>query len=111
MTSYFDELNMAVTICDLEATILYMNHKAKKTFEKYGEESFIGKSLYDCHNEKSCEMIKSMLKNNTSNSYTIEKLGVKKLIHQTPWYQEGSVAGLIEFSIELPAELPHFIRT
>ncbi len=44
------------------------------------------------------------------NVYTIEKLGVKKLIYQTPWYQDGVFAGLVELSLEIPAEMPHFVR-
>ena len=44
------------------------------------------------------------------NSYTIEKKGIKKLIHQSPWFEDGKPAGLIEISIEIPFELPHFIR-
>jgi hypothetical protein len=55
-------------------------------------------------------MIMSMLETGASNSYTIEKDGVKKLIHQTPWRVDGVVKGLVEFSIVLPPELPHFKR-
>ena len=36
---------------------------------------------------------------------------VKKLIYQTPWYKEdGTFGGLIEYSIEIPFEMPHFVR-
>ena len=36
---------------------------------------------------------------------------VKKLIYQTPWWKEdGSFGGLIEYSIEIPFEMPHFVR-
>ena len=35
---------------------------------------------------------------------------VKKIIYQTPWKKEGEVAGLIEISIELPENLPHYVR-
>ncbi len=42
--------------------------------------------------------------------YTIEKRGQKKLIYQSPWYQNGQYRGFIELSLELPAETPHFIR-
>jgi hypothetical protein len=45
-----------------------------------------------------------------SNSYTIEKNGVKKLIHQTPWRENGEPAGLVEFSLVIPSVLPHFVR-
>lgn len=103
-----EELSSAVTVCDKEANIVYQNRKARKTFSDYGE--LMGKNLKDCHGEKSWKMILEMLESGKSNTYTIEKKGVKKMIHQTPWYEEGNLMGLVEFSIELPEEMPHFIR-
>ena len=44
------------------------------------------------------------------NIYTIEKRGVRKLIYQTVWRREGRIGGLVEFSLEIPAELPHYVR-
>ena len=36
---------------------------------------------------------------------------VKKLIYQTPWFKEdGAFGGLIEYSIEIPFDMPHFVR-
>ena len=53
-----------------------------------------------------------MLAEGTTNTYTVEKNGVKKLIHQTPWRdEEGKIAGLVEFSTVLPADMPHYVRT
>jgi hypothetical protein len=46
-----------------------------------------------------------------SNSYTIEKKGVKKLIHQMPWHENGELAGLVEFSLVIPQVMPHFVRS
>lgn len=109
---YFEGLNAAVTVCDREGTILYMNGKSVKTFAKYGGKELIGQNLTACHPGRATDKVNEMIRNGTSNSYTIEKLGVKKLIHQTPWYLEnGEVGGLVEFSIELPAEMPHFVRS
>ena len=47
----------AVVICDLEHIIIYMNPVAKERYGKWGGENLLGKSLLDCHNEKSREMI------------------------------------------------------
>lgn len=47
----------AVVICDLEHTIIYMNPAAVRRYEKWGGAALLGKSLLDCHNQKSCEMI------------------------------------------------------
>ncbi|MFH2094091.1 MAG: diguanylate cyclase, partial [Bacteroidota bacterium] len=67
-------------------------------------------SLYEFHGERASGMIRQMLSEDSSNSYTIEKAGVKKLIHQSPWYKDGKVAGLVELSIVLPLKMPHFVR-
>jgi len=65
---------------------------------------------HDCHTPESAEDIRRLIRDGASNTYTVEKDGVRKLIHQTPWYVEGGVAGLVELSIVLPASLPHRIR-
>lgn len=105
-------VSFAVTICDRKGYIIYANNKAQSVFAKYGP--LIGRNLKDCHQEKSWLTINKLMDNNESNSYTIEKLGIKKLIHQTPWYEmvsnEKIVGGLVEISIELPTDMCHFIR-
>lgn len=108
LIDYYKNVNFAVTICDKNAVVLYMNDKAKKTFERFGD--VIGKSLFNCHKPESAEKIRHMLATGSSNAYTIQKGDVKKIIYQTPWEKDGEVAGLIEISIELPENLPHFVR-
>ena len=103
---FLAELPFAVTVCDTRGTIVYMNNKSHSTFS--GE--LIGKSLFDCHNEYSARTIREIMATGIPNSYTIEKKGIKKLIHQSPWFENGKLAGLIEISIEIPFEMPHFIR-
>ncbi len=103
-------LNCAITVCDRNGILLYMNEKSQRTFEKWGGKDLIGKSLFDCHSPQSVDTIHRLMNNSESNAYTIDKNGVKKLIYQTPWYRDGEVAGMVEFSIELPAEMPHFVR-
>ena len=87
-----------------------MNEKSGKTFKKWGGLNLIGKSLADCHKPKSQETIKNLLNFAETHVYTIEKAGIKKLIYQTPWYSNGKVAGLVELSMEIPFEMPHFVR-
>ena len=75
----------------------------------------MGKNLKDCHPPKAWETIMRMISRGETNSYTIRKNGVKKLIHQTPWYKIGNdgqkiVAGMVEVSIVLPDEMPHYDR-
>lgn len=56
-----DEDKAPVVICDLEHTIIYMNPVACERYEKQGGAELLGKSLLDCHNAKSNEMINSVL--------------------------------------------------
>jgi len=106
---FFKNVNFAVTISDKEGNIIYMNNKSKVTFEK--EKSLIGSNLKDCHSTVSWEKIQELISKSDTNAYTIEKKGVKKLIYQTPWYDDNNkVAGLIELSLVIPLEMPHYIR-
>jgi len=112
MNDWIKEAPIAVTVCDGKGTITEMNLKAGKTFEKYGGTGLIGADLLNCHPEPSKTKLKAMLTAPAGpvNAYTIEKNGVKKLIYQFPFQKDGKPAGLVELSIELPFDMPHFIR-
>lgn len=103
-----EEADCAVTVCDTEGVILYMNEKARATFAQHGD--LIGRNLFDCYNERSRETIRRMLASGGTNAYTIEKQGVRKMIYQTAWRERGEIRGLVEISMELPDEMPHYIR-
>lgn len=106
---WMNQIGCAVTICDTEGKILYMNELSRKTFASHGP--LIGKNLMPCHSERSQSMIRHMLATGETNAYTIEKAGVRKLIYQTPWRDgEGKIAGMAEISIPLPGEMPHYVR-
>ena len=100
----------AITVCDTQGIIVYMNDRSAKTFEKDGGAALVGQSLMDCHSAPSQEMIRQMLETHERNVYTIEKNGMRKLIYQSPWYQNGEFAGLVEISLEIPEQMPHFVR-
>lgn len=55
--SVIDQDQASVVICDLEHKILYMNPASIKNYEKRGGNSLVGKSLLDCHNPQSQELI------------------------------------------------------
>lgn len=110
MENWKDGVNFAITVCDADGKIIEMNNKSSATFAKHGEKSLLGQSLLDCHPEPSKSKVAKMLKEPFTNAYTIEKNGVKKLIYQTPWLKDGKPAGLVELSLEIPAEMPHFVR-
>lgn len=55
--SIIDEDRCAVVICDLSHRIIYMNPAACERYSKHGGGSLTGKSLLNCHNSKSNEII------------------------------------------------------
>lgn len=100
-----EELDCAVTRCDRQGTVLYQNARSRTV-----NGDVRGRSLIPCHNERSRALIARLLAEGGTNTYTIEKQGVRKLIYQTVWRRGGEVCGLAEFSLEIPAEMPHYIR-
>ncbi len=96
----------AVSVCDTQGTIIAMNRLAIETFSKYGGKGLIGTSLFNCHPESANSLIRRLLRDQTGNTYCTEKNGVRKLVHQVPWYHEGRFAGLAETIIVLPGEVP-----
>ena len=102
------EMNCAVTVCDCDGVILYMNDKAKETFASHGD--LVGKNLMGCHNDRSKENIRTLLESGGSNAYTIEKNGLRKMIYKTSCRQDGKVAGLVEFSMVIPCDMTHYVR-
>ncbi len=108
--AWIKEFPAAITVCDVEGMLLEMNDKAAKTFEKDGGRELIGKNMLDCHPDPARGKVERLMDGQQKNVYTIEKNGVKKLIYQSPWYKDGKYAGFVEFSFEIPFEIPHFIR-
>ena len=108
---WIKEFPNAVIVCDIKGVILEMNDKAAKNYDKDGGYALVGKNLLDCHPEPARSKVGQMLAAGEKNIYTIEKNGVKKLIYQSPWYQNGKYAGFVELSLEIPFEMPHFIRS
>jgi transcriptional regulator with PAS, ATPase and Fis domain len=108
--SWIEEFPGAVTVCDTQGIILAMNAKARQSFERSGGAALIGTNLLDCHPEPSRSKVGELLRSGRANVYTIEKNGAWKLIYQSPWYAGGEYRGLVELAMEIPAELPHFVR-
>ena len=102
-------LHCAVTVCDTEGTVLYMNEKSRETFNRDGK-SMVGQTLFPCHKERSQQMIRHMMETDTINAYTITKNGQRKMIYQSPWKVDGKVAGMVEISMVIPEEMPHYQR-
>ena len=65
LTPYFksiiDQDVASVVICNLKHEIIYMNPKAVESYHKWGGEALLGKSLMNCHNPKSKEIIEKVV--------------------------------------------------
>jgi transcriptional regulator with PAS, ATPase and Fis domain len=107
---WIEQFDVAITVCDAEGIVLEMNDRAAKTFERQGGEQLVGQSLVDCHPEPARAKLLQMMEDRRKNVYTIEKGGTKKLIYQAPWYADGRYGGFVELSLEIPADVPHFVR-
>jgi hypothetical protein len=108
---WIKEFPSAVTVCDKDGMLLEMNDKAAQGYAKDGGRALIGSNVLDCHPEPARSKTRALLASGEKNIYTIEKNGVRKLIYQSPWFIEGRYAGFVELSLEIPWEMPHFIRS
>jgi transcriptional regulator with PAS, ATPase and Fis domain len=106
---WVDKFGAAITVMDCEGNILDMNEAACNALS--GGRSMIGENLMKCHQQASIDKMTDMMKNDHANVYTIEKNGRKKMIYQAPWYKDdGSIGGLVEISMVIPFEMPHYVR-
>ncbi len=109
--NWIKEFPAAVTVCDRHGIILDTNDKAAKGYEKDGGRALIGCNLLDCHPEPARSKTRALLEAGEKNIYTIEKNGIRKMIYQSPWFSDGQYAGFVELSLEIPWEMPHFVRS
>ena len=107
---WISEFPAAITVCDSKGIVLAMNDKSSSTFAAEGGAKLIGTNLLDCHTAPARAKVEELLKSGRSNVYTIQKAGIKKLIYQSPWYEDGTYAGFVELSLPIPEEMPHFVR-
>lgn len=103
---WLDGANMSVTVTNRDGIIIYAN--ANNEIDNYQE--LLGRDVFECHPEPALSLLREMYSQPRDNTYTIEKNGRKKLIHQTPWYQAGEFAGYIELSFVIPVDMPHHKR-
>jgi transcriptional regulator with PAS, ATPase and Fis domain len=108
--SWSEEMDVRVTVCDQKGIIVYMNRSAALSMHKYGGAELIGKSLFDCHNPKSCEIIGEMLEHPRVNIYIVEKAGERRMIRQFPWEEDGVNKGIIELSFPVPFDIQVKVR-
>ena len=100
-----------ITVCDAEGVILYLNdrsaagirqgrwprpHRQEPAGLPPGALPHPGEGAAGLHN--------------ASTPTPSRRRASTKLIYQTPWYKDGVFAGLVEMSLEIPADMPHFVR-
>ena len=100
----------SITVCNQAGIIIEMNKKSVENYRDDGGEKLIGKNMFDCHPEPARTKLRELMEKRQVNVYTIEKNGKRKLIYQAPWHVRGKYSGFIELSIEIPEQLPHFVR-
>ncbi len=108
--AWINGLNVSMMVCDHEGKILFLNDAAVRQYAKDGGAALVGRDLRDCHNAASNEKIARLIADGTPNHYTVTKYGRKRMIHQLPWFADGRCAGLVEWALDIPDELPHFDR-
>lgn len=109
MIPFFEEADIAVTICDKDGRIIEMNEQSRRVNLKPGR-TLIGRNVLDCHPEPARSLLQRMMDQEEKHVYTIEKGEKKKLIYQIPWYEDGKYAGFMELSMVIPHQMPHYIR-
>lgn len=104
------EFEAAVTVCDTAGIIVEMNDRSARMFKEQGGRALLGSNVLDCHPEPARTKLAALMEKRQASTYTTEKNGRRKLIHQSPWYRDGQYAGFVEIVLALPEALPHFVR-
>lgn len=102
--AWADQMDVQVTVCDMQAIIVYMNEASCANFSKYGGAQLIGQSLLDCHAPASRQKIQDMLVEPQTATIMLDKGDHRKIIHQIPWMENGKHMGIIEIAFKIPLE-------
>ena len=108
--AWVDGVKVAITATAADGTITEMNPRSVETFAADGGAALIGRSVFDCHPEPALTKTRRLYETQRANHYTIRKNGQRKIIHQVPWFEDGTFGGFVEISIPIPDDLPHFDR-
>ena len=104
------EFAAGVTVCDTKGIITEMNDRSAQMFRERGGRALIGSNVLDCHPEPARTKLAQLMELRRASTYTTEKGGRRRLIHQAPWVRDGRYAGFVEIVLELPETMPHFVR-
>ncbi len=101
------EAKAGIVVCDMQGIILSMNDMAAAIFAKSGGRDLIGKSMMECHPPQAREKIRKLFETQKPHCYTVESRGVKTMLYQSPWKENGKFMGFVEFILILPDVVPH----
>jgi transcriptional regulator with PAS, ATPase and Fis domain len=107
---WIEALPTEVTVTDAAGTIIAMNARSRETFAADGGGALVGRSVFDCHPEAARAKTEALYARQQPNHYTIRKAGQRKIVHQVPYFTDGAFAGIVEISVPIPDDLPHFDR-
>ncbi len=91
-----------VVICDLNHVVMYINPAAAKHYEKFGGKNIVGKSIFNCHNQKSCDKITRviewfLLSNDNNMIYTFRNERINKDVYMVALRDDtGALIGYYE---------------
>lgn len=104
------EIDAEISVCDENGIIVEMNDKSIKAFKEEGGEKLIGTKLIDCHPDSAKKKLAELIASKNPNYYTTEKNGVKHFVYHTPWFENGIYKGYAEMILDIPFEIPHYVR-
>ena len=61
LRSVLEQDEAPVVLCDVHHIIVYMNPVAARRYANAGGYDLVGRSVLECHNAKSCELIEKVL--------------------------------------------------
>jgi len=103
------EIDATLIVCDENETIIELNDKASKVYEK-DRASLIGSKLLDCHPEAYKPKVKKLISERRPSCYTTETKKGRHFVYHTPWFEEGEYRGFVELVIPIPEDLPNIVR-
>jgi hypothetical protein len=107
---WYETFPAAIMVTDKNGVIINMNEQSVVNYKKNGGLELIGTSAITCHKGPSLKKIEDLFKSQKANTYFITKNKKKKLVYQAPYFEDGVFAGMVELSVPLPDDIPHYDR-
>jgi len=102
----FKNLNAAIVATDADYKVIYQNEKCRQLFKQaFGTSDYIGRSIHECHKAETTELIKTtyqeyLEKTRNLYHYVMDEPGGKITVVNSPFYNDGQFAGVVEFIFE-----------